>query len=191
MERFPHATPAQLEQLVAGEEARGGFSPTTLRFLGGAPRPSAVFPVQAAPAGAPATTPQSSLLQTGGGAAPATAPPVYADIQRQLEAIPGLARPTAGANGAIPADVSPRRLIMQAQNARPDIFSAPEQRRALTAYLNSRYTPTVLHGSGGAGRAWMEDLPVTNPLRIFRNAAQQEAEAPARSLIQSLLEAQR
>lgn len=165
MERFPHATPAQLETLVAGEEARGGFAPTTLRFLGaGAGRPASVFPVQGAPAGA------SSLLNTAG-----AAPDFTATANQSVPRLPNT------------PDIGVGEFMMRLAQSNPGVFGTPANRTALRPYLESRFgRPMVeqaMQGTrslgpihSGAGQSILGNL-LAAPFRGGRMTPEQEGRA--------------
>jgi hypothetical protein len=159
-------TPAQASQLADMEEARGAFSRPGLNMaaiLGATPTSSA--PIFAPSNGAAPTTPAGvvSLLNQSE-AKPATAPPAYAEIQRQIVGTPGLGLPAAPTGGGErPADRTPRELIEGIQRAFPQMVAQTpansQQLRNLAAYLSTRYAPGVLRGSGGAGMGMGDLIP--------------------------------
>lgn len=145
MERFPHMNPAQLDQLVAGEEARGGFAPRGLLFpMGGRQVLSPANQAGAATGQAPAAN--SSLLSPQTGPAVPVTPPIWDALGRQIESIRGLERPAAPATGgAAPREaMTPGELVARAHEASPSLFSGTAgqgNRDALIAYLNNRFDP--------------------------------------------------
>lgn len=122
MERFPHLTAPQINELVAGEEARGGFAPRTLRFPIGGASTTQVGGQPVTAAGAPVPAPQSSLLSD------ATAEPTFADIVNR--AVPKL---------TIGKDIGPGELMMRLARSNPGLFANPAHRNTLRQYLESRY----------------------------------------------------
>jgi hypothetical protein len=198
MRSNPHLTPAQINELVAQEEARGGFAASTLPFVPGRPGQGS-----GGSSGTGGNANQdSSLLRRTGEAAPTTPtnPPLWEALSREIEAIPTLRRPgaptTGPAAGVVPLDRSDAGEFLSRLNTqRPGLFdtSTPQGRQsldALRAYLEQRFGPEQIADLATGVRAtpfgyltpttsgsWLTNLgrtlenvasPITGPLGLRR-----------------------
>lgn len=164
MERFPHLPPAQLNELVAGEEARGGFAPRVLRFpISGTPA-AAPRPAGATPA------PQSLFLNDVAAATP------FADAANQ--AVPRLPNT---------ADIGVGEFMSRLAQSNPGVFATPANRTALRPYLESRFGRSLVEQAmqgtrslgpihSGAGQSILGNL-LAAPFRGGRMTPEQEGRA--------------